>query len=383
MRQRTRNARHRAAATAAKKAPSQKKTKAKTKATGAPEPSTALVPAAAGLAAYELAASARSYVAAAKAEATRRAYRTDWQAFEAWCAAHRRSALPAKPETVALYLAAMADGGHKASSITRALTALSQAHKAKELPSPRSHMAVLASMQGIRRILGVAPAQKAPILLPELRGMVAALPANTLGTRDRALLLLGFAGAFRRSELAALNQADVAFSSEGLEVLLRRSKTDQEGEGRKVGIPFGSDPSTCPVRALKAWLEALAACGTHDGARTRSDGPRRHAKGKVGVEPTPLFQSLSKAGRHILGHRLDGRDVARAVKRAAKRAGLPEPERFAGHSLRAGLATVAAQAGKSERAIMAQTGHRSVMMVRRYIRDGNLFTDNAAAGIGL
>lgn len=276
----------------------------------------------------------------------------------------------------------MADGGRKASSITRALTALSQAHRAKELPSPRSHLAVQASMQGIRRVLGVAPAQKAPILLPDLRAMLTSLPDNTLGTRDRALLLLGFAGAFRRSELAALNQADISFSAEGLEVILRRSKTDQEGEGRKVGIPFGSDPATCPVRALKAWLETLAAAPTCDSDSTRSKGPRRRAKGKTTTETTPLFQSVSKAGRHILGHRLDGRDVARAVKRAARRAGL-EPERFSGHSLRAGLATVAAQAGKSERAIMAQTGHRSVMMVRRYIRDGNLFTDNAAAGIGL
>jgi integrase len=212
-------------------------------------------------------------------------------------------------------------------------------------------------MQGIRRKLGVAPSQKTPVLVGDLQRMVRALPDSLLGARDRALLLVGFAGGFRRSELVGLDHQDLDFSRDGLTVHLRRSKTDQEGVGRKVGVPFGSDRATCPVRALQAWLDAAA------------------------IEDGPVFVGLTRHGK-TTGNRLDGRDVARAVKRAALTVGL-DASKFAGHSLRAGLATSAAKAGKSERAIMAQTGHRSVMMVRRYIRDADLFSDNAAAGLGL
>lgn len=305
----------------------------------------------------ELVASARAYVAASKAERTRKAYRSDWAAFEAWCAAQGLPSLPASPDTLALYLAARADAGAKVSSIARALASISQAHKAAGHTSPRGAAQVQAAMQGIRRTLGVAPEQKAPVLVADLRAMVATLPASLLGNRSRAMLLLGFAGGFRRSELVALDVGDLDFGAEGLTVTLRRSKTDQEGAGRKVGVPYGSDPATCPVRALRAWL---GACGRTEGA---------------------VFVGLTRHGR-LTGERLDGRDVARVVKAAAGAAGL-DATRFSGHSLRAGLATSAAKAGKSERAIMAQTGHRSVAMVRRYIRDANLFSENAAAGIGL
>ena len=155
--------------------------------------------------------------------------------------------------------------------------------------------------------------------------------------------------------LRIFDVGDLTFTDDGIEVTLRRSKTDQEGEGRKVGIPFGSAPATCPVRAVRAWIEAL------------------------GAEDGPLFRVVSRSG-DLLSQRASGRSVARAVKRAAARAGL-DPARFSGHSLRAGLATSAAKAGKSERAIMKQTGHRSATMVRRYIRDADLFSENAAAGL--
>jgi integrase len=177
-----------------------------------------------------------------------------------------------------------------------------------------------------------------------------------IGIRDRALLLIGLAGSFRRSELVALNVDDVQVIGDGLVVTLRRSKTDQEGEGRKVGIPYGSNPETCPVRALRAWQEAS------------------------GIEAGALFRSVSRHGK--IGGRLSGFAVAIIVKRYAGAVGL-EAAGYSGHSLRAGLATAAAIRGASERSIMAQTGHKSAAMVRRYIRDGSLFRENAAAKVGL
>jgi integrase len=301
-----------------------------------------------------LVASARSYAAQAKSEATRRAYRASWGRFVAWCDERGLSALPADPGTVALYLSHLADSGKKLATIQKALAALVEAQRAAGFPSPREDARVREVMKGIRRSLGVAPAQKDPISPTELRAMVRSRPATPQGLRDRALLLLGFAGAFRRSELVGLDVDDVTWGDDGLTVTLRRSKTDQEGEGRKVGIPFGSTPQTCPVRMLKGWLEAAG-----------------HTEG-------PLFRPAR--GRGVGVTRLSDKAVARLVKRAAEAAGL-DPARLSGHSLRSGLATAAAKAGKSERSIMAQTGHRSAQMVRRYIRDGELFSENAAAGL--
>ena len=317
----------------------------------------AVVPRAPGgpLAPSHLVGQARSYAAASRSEATRRAYRRDFAAFVAWCDEGGLQALRATPDTVALYLTARAQKGAMVSSIERALVAISQAHKAAGLPSPRSSDVVAAVIKGIRRTLGVAPKQVAPVVVGELRAMLDSLPGDLRGARDRAMLLLGFAGAFRRSELVALDVQDLAFTDDGIEVTLRRSKTDQEGEGRKVGIPFGSSPKTCPVRAVKAWMVM------------------------AGVEAGPLFRVITRGGRLESGRASD-QAVARAVKRAARRVGI-DPATVSGHSLRAGLATSAAKAGKSERAIMAQTGHRSAAMVRRYIRDADLFSENAAAGL--
>jgi integrase len=298
---------------------------------------------------------ARDYAAQAKAPAIRRAYRADLRAFVAWCEAQALHALPAAPETLSLYLTARAQQGAKVATLERALAAISEAHKAAGHPSPRSSAVVQSVMRGIRRSLGVAPHQKTPVLVSDLKAMLQALPEGLLGLRDRALLLVGFAGAFRRSEIVGLDVADVEFTSEGLEVTLRRSKTDQEGAGRKIGIPYGSTPGTCPVRALKDWL---------DGA---------------GIAEGPLLREVTRHG-HVGTARLSGKTVARVVKRVAEAAGL-DPERFSGHSLRAGLATSAAKAGKSERAIMKQGRWASVTMARRYIRDASLFTENAATGL--
>lgn len=168
---------------------------------------------------------------------------------------------------------------------------------------------------------------------------------------------MDFTGAFRRSELVALNRTDVEFTREGLVVTIRRSKTDQEAEGRKIGIPYGSNPDTCPIRSLQDWLE------------------------QTGIVEGPLFRPINRHGK-MASTRLSAGAIAEVVKKYAQAVGL-NPDLFAGHSLRSGLATAAASAGASERSIMDQTGHRSLTTVRKYIRTGSLFRENAAAVLGL
>jgi integrase len=213
------------------------------------------------------------------------------------------------------------------------------------------------TLKGIRRSIGTAQEGKAPLLTSDIRRIVASCPQTLSGLRDRALILVGFAGAFRRSELASIDLAHLSFTEDGLIIDLRRSKTDQEASGRKVGIPFGKEEETCPVRALRRWL---AEAGITAGAVFR--GVNRHGK-------------LSRRGLH--------KDcVGWIVKRAASRASL-KPEPLGGHSLRAGCVTQAAMNGVSERDIMRQTGHKSAEMLARYIRIGEIFTRNAAAGLGI
>ena len=271
---------------------------------------------------------------------------------------HTLCPLPASPETVALYLTALA-ATHRPATMTRRLTAITKAHAIAGHPSPATMQqpAVSETLKGIRRTLGTAQQTKAPLLTADVRRMVEALPDTLAGCRDRALLLLGFAGGFRRSELAALDVGDVLPTDDGLVVKLRRSKTDPEGKGRDVGIPYGSTPSTCPVRALTAWKTA------------------------AGISEGALFRGVDRHGR-VGTVRLHKDSVGLVVKRAAEAAGL-DPAKYAGHSLRAGLATQAYLNGAGELAIMRQTGHRSLAMVRRYIRDGSLFRENPAAKLGL
>ena len=199
----------------------------------------------------------REYIHQAKAPATVRAYRSDCAHFVAWCSAHGLASLPAAPETVSLYLAEFG-GLLKPATLQRRLAAIAKAHQAAghESPASMKHAAVAETWKGLKRVHGTAQAGKAPVLTNELRAMLRQLPDRLLGIRDRALLLIGFAGAFRRSELVALAVEDCAFTADGLVVTLRRSKTDQDGEGRKIGIPYGSNPETCPVRSLRAWLAA-------------------------------------------------------------------------------------------------------------------------------
>jgi site-specific recombinase XerD len=299
---------------------------------------------------------AREFARQSKAENTLRGYRGDWRHFCEWCEARELSTLPASPETVAGYIADCA-GRLKVGSIQRRLNAIAEAHKAVGVESPTSAGMVRNTIKGIRRTMGTAAVQKAAALTDDIRAMVAMTDAGLIGVRDRAMILLGFAGAFRRSELVGLDVGDCEFGKDGLTITLRRSKTDQDGAGRKIGIPYGSNPETCPVRTVQSWME------------------------QSGVTTGPLLRSINRHGK-IRPGRLSGIDVTRVVKKLAKRAGL-DAAKYGGHSLRAGHATTAAIAGATERSIMNQTGHRSVQMVRRYIRNGNLFRDNSAGKLGL
>ncbi|MCC6630175.1 MAG: site-specific integrase [Chloroflexi bacterium] len=292
-----------------------------------------------------------------RAPATARAYAADWADFAAWCAEHGLAPLPAAPDAVAAYLAALVERGRRPSTLQRRLAAIAHRHRAAGHPPPTRDPTVRDTLAGARRELGVAPAQKAALLPDDVRAMVAALPRDLAGLRDRALLVLGFLGAFRRAELVALRVEDIRVAGEGLVVTLRRSKTDQDGQGRRVALPAGADPATCPVAAYRAWRAA------------------------AGLTAGPVFRKLNR-NREPLAKALHPEHVARLVKRAAAAVGL-DPAAYAGHSLRAGLATAAALAGASDRAIMKQTGHTSREMVDRYIRDGDLFRDNAAARVGL
>lgn len=245
----------------------------------------------------------------------------------------------------------------KLATIEVYLAAISQARGLLGLPKLSTTPRVKRVMRGIRRTLGPqGQAQKTPISVPQLRRISMAVPETPKGVRDRCILLLGFAGAFRRSELVALDVDDLEFNDEGLVVRLRRSKTDQVGEGRSVGIPYGSTP-TCPVRAARAWMETAE------------------------ITEGPVLRAVDRHS-NIGQRRLSTRAVARAVKAAVESIGL-DPEQFAGHSLRAGFATEAAKNGVGELAIMRQTGHRSVTTLKKYVRHGQLFVGNAAAEVGL
>jgi integrase len=298
---------------------------------------------------------ARDYAADGRAGSTKKAYLSDFRSFAAWCASQGVVSMPARPELVALYATAMADSGRRVSTIERAVTAIAQMHRSQGIDWPRSHPVLTEVLAGIRRRLGTAPEQKAPVVDQKLVLLLEHAGEGLVGDRDRALLALGWFGAFRRAELVSLDAGDVVRGDEGLVATLRRSKGDQEGHGATKGIPYASLPAVCPVRALARWLEAS------------------------GIAEGPIFRLIDRHG-HVQAERLHPCSVARIVKRCAERAGL-NPEKFSAHSLRAGFATTAAKRGKSLDAIMRQTLHRSERVARTYIRHAKLFDDNAAGGL--
>lgn len=297
---------------------------------------------------------AASFARNEKAPATRAAYRSDFARFRAWCDGKGVSALPASPETVAAFLAAEADAGLTASTITRRCAAIRYGHKLAEFEPPTNSERVRATLRGIRRTVGTAPIRKAPVLADTARAMALSVPPGLKGLRDRALLLLGFAGAFRRSELIGLDVVDLAETEEGLRVTIRRSKTDQEGHGEVIAIIRGTG-DTCPVKAVKAWREAS------------------------GITEGPTFRPVAKGGRLGTG-RLSGKSVCTIVQAYAARLGL-DADTFGAHSLRSGFLTSAARRGASVFKMRDVSRHRSMDVLQAYVRDADLFRDHAGAGL--
>jgi site-specific recombinase XerD len=298
-------------------------------------------------------ATAAEYARAEKAEATRRAYRSDFELFRAWCAERHVSVLPASPESVAAFLAHEAERQVRPSTIGRRVAAIRYAHKLAGLPLPTDDERVRATMRGIRRSLGTARAKKTPATVERIVAMAPLAGGGLANIRDRALLLFGFASAMRRSELAALDFEDIDETAEGLRVTIRRSKTDQEGHGDVIAVPRGT--IACPVAALKAWLEAA----------TITEGP--------------VFRPIAK-GERVSAARLTDRSIATIVKAHAARVGL-DPAAFAGHSLRSGFLTSAAARGASVFKMADQSRHKSMDTLRGYVRDAEIFKHHAGTGL--
>jgi site-specific recombinase XerD len=295
---------------------------------------------------------AAEYAREEKAEATRRAYRSDFRIFEAWCRGRDVSALPATPATVAAFLANDVEAGSRPSTLGRRVAAIRYAHKLAGQPVPTDDERVKATMRGIRRSVGTAPRKKAPATAERIIAMALSTGEDLKGLRDRALLLIGFAGAFRRSELVALDLEDLEEGELGFRVTIRRSKTDQEGVGQTIAIVRGS--VACPVAALKAWVSA------------------------AGITAGPIFRSVKKGG--AVAGRLPAQSVADIVKEYAERVGL-DSALFAGHSIRSGFLTSAAKRGASIFKMMDQSRHRSVETLRGYVRDAEIFKEHAGAGL--
>ena len=289
-----------------------------------------------------------------KANNTLRAYKSDFKDFGAFCSKHGLKSLPTEPKIVSLYLTHLSKNS-KFSTLRRRLVSISMVHKLKGLYLDTKHPIIVENLMGIRRVKGSIQKGKKPILINHLKLIINSI--NELNSneikqlRDKALILIGFGGGFRRSELISIDYEDLEFVPEGLKITVRKSKTDQFGEGMIKGLPYFNDKNYCPVINLKEWLE--------------------NSKIKSG----PVFRRFSK-GSVLTDKRLTDQSVVLLIKEYLRLAGI-ENKNFSGHSLRSGFATVAADSGADERSIMAMTGHKTTQMVRRYIREANLFKNNA------
>lgn len=363
-----------------------------------------------------------SFQISAMAPNTGLAYRLDWQQFERWCRLHGASPLPATPQTVAAYVASQAsladaDGNwtYAPNTLGRRLAAITKAHEVAGLLSPCRNAEVTTTMSGIRRQRRTPPRRATPLLLAELRAVLARIeldrfPEAVIGRRDAALLVMGFAGAFRRSELVELVVDDVTLHpQDGLHIRLRHSKTDQEGHGAIKALPYGANPDTCPPCAYLRWRQVLDAADAPDSsaasdpqATANSGRPAMMRALRAGTcdeagdlrhicrQPRPeellppdrpLFRAVHKNGIPG-GSPLSGHVVGAVVKRRAVAAGLSAAS-LSGHSLRAGFVTQAVRGGADASSIMRQTGHKSHAMVELYRRDYDPLQGNAVTGLGL
>lgn len=301
-------------------------------------------------------AAARQYTRDSRAKSTWRAYRSDWQKFEAWCQSVGLQVLPATPETVSMFIANQATAGLCPSTLTRRLSAIRLVHLGAGHSSPHKTIQVTEVMRGIRRSWARPPERKAPAIDQDIKRMVDTVDQKTAkGLRDRALLLFGFAGAFRRSELVALNTWNLEYREEGVKVTIEVSKTDQEAQGQTIGIGRQSGSPYCPVPAMKDWL---IVSGNERGALFR----RMRRGDKIGIT------------------RLTAQSVAIVIKFYANKVGL-DSSRYSGHSLRRGFLTSAARNRANIFKMADHSRHKSLDILRQYVQEEEMFEDNAGDGL--
>jgi len=290
-----------------------------------------------------------------KAINTIRAYKSDFKDFGAFCAKHRFRTLPTEPKIVALYLTYLSGKDAKMSTLRRRLVSIGMIHKLKGHYLDTKHPVIIENLMGIKRIKGSIQRGKKPILINHLKAIVDVINKEKTEEikkiRDKSIILVGFGGGFRRTELISVDYEDLEFVPEGVKITLRRSKTDQFGEGMTKGLPYFSNETYCPVAHLKKWIKIS------------------------NIKDGPVFRRFAK-GCSLTSNRLTDQSVVLLIKKYLALAGI-ENKNYSGHSLRSGFATVSAESGADERSIMAMTGHKTTQMVRRYIKEANLFKNNA------
>ena len=290
-----------------------------------------------------------------KANNTIRAYKSDFKDFALFCAQNGFKSLPSEPKIISLYLTHLSTKEAKMSTLKRRLVSIGVIHKLQGHYLDTKHPSIIENIMGIKRRKGSFQKGKKPILINDLKILINVIDKNyneeIMRVRDRSIILIGFSGGFRRNEIVSLDYDDLDFVSEGLKINLKRSKTDQIGEGSVKGLPYFDNSQYCPVLSVKKWIEIS------------------------NIVSGPLFRRFSK-GSKLTNNRLTDQTVALLIKKYLKLAGI-ESKNYSGHSLRSGFATSAAESGAEERSIMAMTGHKSTEMVRRYIKEANLFKNNA------
>jgi site-specific recombinase XerD len=293
-----------------------------------------------------------------KANNTLRAYKSDFRDFGAFCAKHGLDSLPTEPKIVSLYLTNLSKNS-KMSTLKRRLVSISMVHRLKGHYLDTKHPIIIENLMGIKRVKGSIQKGKKPILINHLKSIINVIDQQKINeikkSRDKTIVLVGFGGGFRRTELISINHEDLEFVPEGVKITLKRSKTDQFGEGMVKGLPYFSNELYCPVINLKKWLELS------------------------NIKSGPIFRRFVK-GSVLTNNRLTDQTVVLIIKNYLNLAGI-ENKNYSGHSLRSGFATVAAESGADERSIMAMTGHKTTQMVRRYIREANIFKNNALSKI--